>query len=82
MAVVAFSGHGSDTHQLVTQDADPYNLSTTALPLDEFTDLISAIPARQLVVILDCCFSGGAGAKVLTASLALRGGAGLPASDG
>jgi replicative superfamily II helicase len=81
VVVVAFSGHGSDTHQLVTHDADPDNLSTTALPLDEFTDLISAIPARQLIVILDCCFSGGAGAKVLNAPLAPRGGlGGLPMS--
>jgi hypothetical protein len=81
VVVVAFSGHGSDTHQLVTHDADPYNLPSTSLPLDEFTDLVSAIPARQLIVILDCCFSGGAGAKVLNAPLAPRGGAGgLPAS--
>jgi uncharacterized caspase-like protein len=42
---------------------------------------VSAIPARQLVVVLDCCFSGGAGAKVLNAPLVPRGGAGsLPAS--
>jgi helicase len=81
VVVVAFSSHGSDTHQLVTHDADPDNLPTTALPLDEFTDLISAIPARQLIVILDCCFSGGAGAKVLNAPLAPRGGfGGLPMS--
>ncbi len=81
VVVVAFSGHGSDTHELVTHDADPHNLPTTSLPLDEFTELISAIPARQLVIILDCCFSGGAGAKVLKAPLAPRGGAGgLPMS--
>jgi len=81
VVVVAFSGHGSDTHQLVTHDADPDDLPATALPLDEFTDLISAIPARQLIVILDCCFSGGAGAKVLNAPLAPRGGlGGLPMS--
>jgi hypothetical protein len=79
--VVAFSGHGSDTHQLVTHDADPHNLPATALSLEEFTDLVSAIPARQLIVILDCCLSGGAGAKVLNAPLAPRGSAGgLPRS--
>src|SRR6266536_3534877 len=81
VVVVAFSGHGSDTHQLVTHDADPYNLPSTSLPLDEFTDLVSAIPARQLIVILDCCFSVGAGAKVLNAPFAPRGGTGgLPTS--
>lgn len=81
VVVVAFSGHGSDTHELVTHDADPDNLPTSSIPLDEFTDLVSAIPARQLVVVLDCCFSGGAGAKVLNAPLLPRGGSGgLPAS--
>ncbi|WP_125911316.1 MULTISPECIES: DEAD/DEAH box helicase [Pseudonocardia] len=81
VVVVAFSGHGSDTHELVTHDADPENLPTSSISLDEFTDLVSAIPARQLVVVLDCCFSGGAGAKVLNAPLIPRGApGGLPAS--
>jgi hypothetical protein len=65
VVVISFSGHGSTTHELVTHDADPDNLPSTSLPLDQFTDLVSAIPARQLVVVLDCCFAGGAGAKVL-----------------
>lgn len=81
VVVISFSGHGSTTHELVTHDADPDNLPTTSLPLDEFTDLVSAIPARQLVVVLDCCFAGGAGAKVLHAPLVPRGGLrGLPGS--
>lgn len=72
VVVIAFSGHGSDTHEIVTYDCDPRNLPTTSLPLDEFTELVSAIPARHLLVILDCCFSGGAGAKVLNAPLTPR----------
>ena len=81
VVVISFSGHGSTTHELVTHDADPDNLPSTSLPLDQFTDLVSAIPARQLVVVLDCCFAGGAGAKVLNAPLVPRGGLhGLPES--
>ena len=76
VVVVAFSGHGSNTHEIVTYDADLYNLPSTALPLDELTELVSAIPAKHLLVVLDCCFSGGAGAKVLNAPLAPRGGPG------
>jgi hypothetical protein len=49
--VIGLSGHGSDTHELVTYDADLWNLQATGLPLAELTDLVSAIPARQLVVI-------------------------------
>jgi helicase len=81
VVVIGFSGHGSDTHELVTYDADLWNLRTTGLPLSELTDLVSAIPARQLVVVLDCCFSGGAGAKVLHSRQRSRGGpSGVPLS--
>lgn len=81
VVVIGFSGHGSDTHELVTYDADPWNLPATGLPLAELTNLVSAIPARQLVVVLDCCFSGGAGAKVFHVRQISRGGpAGVPLS--
>jgi replicative superfamily II helicase len=81
VVVVAFSGHGTNTHQIVTYDSDLYNLPSTSLPLDELTELVSAIPAKHLLVVLDCCFSGGAGAKVLTVPLTPRGGlGGIPLS--
>ena len=63
--VISFSGHGSETHELVTHDADPRNLSVSSIPLDELADWFSRIPAARLVLILDCCFSGGMGARVL-----------------
>lgn len=65
IVVITYSGHGSDTHDLVTFDADPYDLPNTAISLDTLTNWFSAIPARRLICILDCCFSGGMGAKVL-----------------
>jgi replicative superfamily II helicase len=65
MVVITFSGHGSESHELVTYDADPADLSRTAIPLDQLADWFSRIPARRLVCVLDCCFSGGIGAKVL-----------------
>ncbi|MFB7272107.1 DEAD/DEAH box helicase [Streptomyces sp. NPDC056244] len=63
--VITFSGHGTRTAELATYDADPASLAETALCLDEFTELIGAIPAKRLLVALDCCFSGSALAKVL-----------------
>lgn len=65
VVVISYSGHGTSTHELVTHDADLDDLAGSCLPLDELTDQISQIPARQLICVLDCCFSGGAGAKVL-----------------
>src|SRR5882762_7523908 len=32
--VIAFSGHGSQTHELVTHDSDIADLPSTAIPLD------------------------------------------------
>lgn len=63
--VIGFSGHGSDTHELVAYDTDPYTTERTGLPLDELLDWFQRIPAKHLVCVLDCCFSGGMGAKVL-----------------
>ncbi len=63
--VITFSGHGSELHQLVTYDTEITNLAGTTIPLSELADHFAEIPARRLVCILDCCFSGGMGAKVL-----------------
>jgi len=72
VVVIAFSGHGTETHELVTFDADLSNLSGTCIPLDILTQWFSRIPARRLVCFLDCCFSGGMGAKVLHVELMPR----------
>jgi helicase len=66
VVVITFSGHGSETHQLVTHDARIEDLDGSCVPLARLTEWFSAIPARHLVCILDCCFSGEMGAKVLT----------------
>ena len=63
--VVAFSGHGSETHELVAYDTMLGDLAHSAIPLDLLQEWFSAIPAKRLVLFLDCCFSGGIGAKVL-----------------
>jgi replicative superfamily II helicase len=72
VVVVAFSGHGSETHELITHDADVNDLAGSCVPLDTLTEWFSRIPARRLVCILDCCFSGGMGAKVLRVELKSR----------
>jgi len=72
VVVIAFSGHGSDSHHLITHDADPFSLDTSAISLDELTEMFSRIPAKNLILLLDCCFAGGAGAKVFHAPIAMR----------
>ncbi len=65
VVVIAFSGHGSETHEIVTHDTDPYDIDRTSIPLTALGEWCSRIPCRRLLVILDCCFSGGMGAKAL-----------------
>ncbi|HEY3412812.1 MAG TPA: DEAD/DEAH box helicase [Armatimonadota bacterium] len=72
VVVIAFSGHGSETHEVVLYDTDPSDLSSTGLPLELLARWFASIPARRLVCILDCCFSGGMGAKVLKVDAASR----------
>ncbi len=63
--VIAFSGHGSETHELIAHDTVFDNIEATSLRLDRLQEWFSKIPARRVILFLDCCFSGGLGAKVL-----------------
>ncbi len=63
--VIAFSGHGSQTHELIVHDTSYEDIEATSLPLDIIQEWFSKIPARRVILFLDCCFSGGLGAKVL-----------------
>lgn len=65
VVVIAFSGHGTETHELVGHDTDPYNLARTTIPLTALGEWCARIPSRRLLIVLDCCFSGGMGAKAL-----------------
>ena len=76
LVFIHFSGHGSDTHHLLTHDAEPDLLDTTTIQLEELIDRFSAISAKNLILCLDCCFSGGAGARVFHSPVASR----MPAS--
>ena len=72
VVVVTYAGHGTEEHQLVTYDADVSDLAGSCISLDELADLLSAIPGKNLLCVLDCCFSGGLGARVLSPPLRAR----------
>ena len=59
--IVTFSGHGTDDHRLVPADVDVADLPDSCVSLDELAERLDRIPATQLLVVLDCCFSGGFG---------------------
>jgi helicase len=65
VVVIAFSGHGTETHEIVAYDTDPYDVERTSIPLTTLGEWCARIPCRRMLIVLDCCFSGGIGAKAL-----------------
>lgn len=63
--VIFFAGHGTPSHQLVPFDTDLSAIDQTTIPMQEIADRLKRTGARASLVILDCCFSGGAPARVL-----------------
>jgi Caspase domain len=63
--VFFYSGHGDQVSRETPEAADPDGLDETielydgAISDNEFHDLLTRIPARQSLIVLDSCFSGG-----------------------
>ena len=73
--VIYFAGHGTPGHQLVPFDTDLCAVGQTTIPMQEIADRLKSTKARASLVILDCCFSGGAPARVLEGVPVARAGA-------
>jgi hypothetical protein len=77
--LIFFAGHGApevDTRgverdglakYLIPSDADPDDLYSTALPMDELQTIFGRIEAERVVAFLDACYSGAAGGRTFTA---------------
>lgn len=73
IVIFSFSGHGTTTHELVTYDTNTNDIGSTTISLDILAEWFKNIPAKQLICIIDCCFSGGMGAKALEVNFTSRG---------
>ena len=67
---VYFSGHGapepaSGEAYLVPYDGDPNYLAVTGYSLKRLYDQLGKVRAREIIVVLDSCFSGSGGRSVL-----------------
>ncbi len=65
-----YSGHGAPDARtgqayLVPWDGDPGFLGTTAYPLDEVYAALNKLRVKEVIVVLDSCFSGAGGRSVL-----------------
>lgn len=84
LVFIYISSHGgrinvgpSQGEYLLPVDANPASEATlvaTALSGAQFTEALEAIPARKLVVVFDCCHSGGIGQPKEATALALTAG--------
>jgi hypothetical protein len=69
---VYYAGHGAPDPQsgeayIVPYDGDPNYLSDTGYPLKRLYERLEKLPAKQVVVMIDACFSGAGGRGVLAA---------------
>jgi replicative superfamily II helicase len=63
--IITFSGHGTHDHRLVAHDTASADLHGTTIPMDEVVSRLRQSHAGAVLCVLDCCFSGGAPARVL-----------------
>lgn len=67
-AVIYFSGHGGkvdSTYYLIPHNFNPLEFQQTVISGEEFADKLRAMPAKKLLILLDCYHAGGVGdAKV------------------
>ncbi|MGH6821796.1 MAG: caspase family protein, partial [Methylocella sp.] len=71
---IYFSGHGAPDAKtseayLVPYDGDPAFLEATGYPLKRLYDQLRKLSAKEIVVILDACFSGAGGRSVIAKGL-------------
>jgi helicase len=69
VVVLTFAGHGTPGHQIVAFDTDSDSPGDSSLSMTELAERFRSSKARAVLCILDCCFSGAAPARVLTAPL-------------
>ena len=67
---IYYSGHGAPNTKtgeayLVPYDGDPLYIDKTGYSLQFLYDHLNRLPAREVVVVLDSCFSGAGGRSVI-----------------
>jgi replicative superfamily II helicase len=80
VVIISFAGHGTPDHRLVLSDSRVDDLMTTTLSMTVLAEHFRQTRARAVVMLLDCCFSGGAPARVLDLGVVPRA-IGIPLDD-
>lgn len=72
VVLISFAGHGTPDHRLAAADTCANDLVDTTLSMADLAERFRRTRARAVLMLLDCCFSGGAPARVLDLGLAPR----------
>lgn len=67
---IYYSGHGAPNTKtgdayLVPYDGDPSFIEQTGYPLRKLYGVLNKLPAKEIIVVLDSCFSGSGGRSVI-----------------
>jgi len=65
IVIISFAGHGTHNHRIVTYNTKKEDLNNTTISMQELAAFFTKSPAKIILFILDCCFSGEAPARVL-----------------
>jgi helicase len=63
--ILNFAGHGTHDHRFVLHDTERSNLPGTTIDMADLARGFRESKAQTVICFLDCCFSGGAPARVL-----------------
>lgn len=72
VVILFFAGHGSHDNRLIVHDTNDSEYEGTTIPMSELADRFKQSKAGTILCILDCCFSGGAPARVMENSPTAR----------
>jgi len=75
IVIIYFAGHGAPevdprglerdglAKYLIPSDAEPDDLYSSALPMDELQTIFGRVESERVIAFLDACYSGGAGGR-------------------
>lgn len=72
IVILSFAGHGTFDHRLVFNDTQAVDLPGTTYDMENLARQFQLCRARVTIILLDCCFSGGAAARVIDFGMAAR----------
>jgi uncharacterized caspase-like protein len=72
IVIIGFAGHGTPDHRLVAADTQTSDIPGTTISMENLADRFRKAKAKVVIVLLDCCFSGGAPARVLDVGVRAR----------